>query len=50
MTQQSASPLDFTSLNTYSLHERHSKVTVVDFAQPVKPGMTVRELIANLRN
>ncbi|MCW5200555.1 hypothetical protein VU07_01875 [Desulfobulbus sp. F4] len=47
-TQQSISPLDFTSLNTYSLHERHSKVTVADFAQPVKPGMTVRELIANL--
>lgn len=41
-------PLDFTSLNTYSLHERHSKVTVADFAQPVKPGMTVRDLIANL--
>lgn len=48
MTQQPISPLDFTSLNTYSLHERHSKVTVADFAQPVKPGMTVRELIANL--
>ena len=41
-------PLDFTGLNTYSLHERHSKVTVADFAQPVKQGMTVRELIANL--
>ncbi|WP_420209207.1 hypothetical protein [Candidatus Electronema sp. JC] len=41
-------PLDFSGLNTYSLHERHSKVTVADFAQPVKPGMTVRELIANL--
>ncbi len=45
---RSHAPLDFTSLNTYSLHERHSKVTVADFAQPVKPGMTVRELIANL--
>ncbi len=43
-------PLDFTSLNTYSLHERHSKVTVADFARPLKPGMTVRELIANLPN
>ncbi|WP_417909418.1 hypothetical protein [Candidatus Electronema sp. PJ] len=48
MTQQSISPIDFTSLNTYSLHERHSKVTVADFAQAAKPGMTVRELIANL--
>jgi hypothetical protein len=49
MTQQyPVLPLDFSDLNTYSLHERHSKVTVADFAQPVKPGMTVRELIANL--
>lgn len=46
--QQSVPPLDFTSLNTYSLHERHSKVTVADFAQPVRPGLTVRELIASL--
>jgi hypothetical protein len=45
---RSPAPLDFTSLNTYSLHERHCKVTVADFAQAVKPGMTVRELIANL--
>ncbi|WP_417914084.1 hypothetical protein [Candidatus Electronema sp. JM] len=44
----SVPPLDFSGLNTYSLHGRHSKVTVADFAQPVKPGMTVRELIANL--
>ncbi|CAK8721203.1 MAG: hypothetical protein CDV28_1463 [Candidatus Electronema aureum] len=44
----SVPPLDFSGLNTYSLHERHSKVTVADFAQAVKPGMTVRELIANL--
>jgi hypothetical protein len=42
------SPLDFSNLNTYSLHERHSKVTVADFSQAVKPGMTVRDLIANL--
>lgn len=41
-------PLDFSGLNTYSLHERHSKVTVADFAQPVRPGLTVRELIASL--
>jgi hypothetical protein len=48
MTQQAIHPLDFTHLNTYSLHERPSKVTVNDFAQPVHPGMTVRELLANL--
>lgn len=41
-------PLDFSGLNTYSLHERHSKVTVADFAQPARPGLTVRELIASL--
>jgi hypothetical protein len=46
--QQSVPPLDFTSLNTYSLHDRHSKVTVADFAQPATPGMTVRALIASL--
>ena len=46
--QQPVPPLDFTSLNTYSLHDRHSKVTVADFAQPATPGMTVRELIASL--
>ncbi|MCW5206546.1 hypothetical protein VU08_06420 [Desulfobulbus sp. F5] len=44
----SVPPLDFSGLNTYSLHERHSKVTVADFAQPATPGITVRELIANL--
>lgn len=48
MKTQQPAPLDFTNLNTYSLHERHSKVTVADFAQAVKPGMTVQELIANL--
>jgi hypothetical protein len=48
MTDSSVTPLDFSGLNTYSLHERHSKVTVTDFAQPVRPGMTVRELIASL--
>ena len=47
-TQQPVLPLDFTSLNTYSLHDRHSKVTVADFAQPATPGMTVRALIASL--
>lgn len=48
MNTQLTAPLDFSDLKTYSLHERHSKVTVADFAQPTKPGLTVRELIANL--
>lgn len=43
-------PLDFTELNTYSIHDRHSKVTVEDFAQPVRPGMSVAELISGLPN
>ncbi len=41
-------PLDFSNLNTYSVHDRHSKVTVDDFARPVYPGMTVKKLLAGL--
>ncbi len=48
MSYPNITPFDFSGLNTYSLHGRHSKVTVADFAQPVRPDMTVRELIANL--
>ena len=43
-------PLDFSGLNTYSVHERPSKVTVDDFARPVRPGMTVADLLAALPN
>jgi len=50
MTKPSIQPLDFANLNTYSVHGRHSKVTVDDFARPVRPGMTVRELLAGLPN
>jgi hypothetical protein len=38
-------PLDFKDLQTYSVHDRHSKVTVEDFARPLKAGMSVLELI-----
>ena len=48
MTKQSLTPLDFSKLETYSVHGRHSKVTVDDFARPVRPGMTVNELISAL--
>jgi hypothetical protein len=48
MTDSSITPLDFSGLKTYSLHTRPSKVTVNDFARPVRPGLTVRELIAGL--
>ncbi len=48
MTKQTITPLDFSDLHTYSVHDRHSKVTVKDFARPVRPGMTVKELLASL--
>lgn len=41
-------PLDFKDLQTYSIHDRHSKVTVKDFSRPLKPGMSVRELVGSL--
>lgn len=41
-------PLDFKALKTYSVHDRHSKVTVEDFARPLKAGMSVMELIESL--
>ncbi len=41
-------PLDFSGLHTYSLHGRHSKVTINDFARPPRPGMSVRDLLAGL--
>jgi hypothetical protein len=41
-------PLDFSNLQTYSIHDRHSKVTVDDFARPMEAGMSVRELLARL--
>lgn len=41
-------PLDFKGLNTYSIHDRFSKVTVDNFAKPVKAGATVAELLASL--
>ncbi len=41
-------PLDFSALNTYSLHGRFSKVTVENFAKPLAPGLSVRDLLAAL--
>lgn len=41
-------PLDFSDLHTYSVHGRHSKVSIKDFATPLQPGMTVRQLLASL--
>lgn len=41
-------PLDFANLNTYSIHDRYSKVTVENFAKPLKAGATVRQLLESL--
>ena len=41
-------PLDFSGLNTYSVHDRHSKVTIANFARPLAPGATLKEFITSL--
>jgi len=48
MPQQTRQPLDFTDLKTYSVHGRHSKVSIDDFARPLSPNMRVSQLIAAL--
>ena len=48
MDQNNLTPLDFSGLATYSLHDRHSKVTVDDFAAPLRPGMRISGLLAAL--
>ena len=40
--------LDFSKLQTYSVFDRHSKVSVDDFAKPLSAGMSVRQLIESL--
>ncbi|HID70033.1 MAG TPA: hypothetical protein EYP35_06130 [Desulfobacterales bacterium] len=41
-------PLDFSGLNTYSLHDRYSKVTVEHFGTPVKENTSLRGFMASL--
>ncbi len=48
MKDYPVTPLAFDRLQTYSIHDRHSKVTVDDFARPVRPGMRVRDLLSGL--
>ncbi|HFQ90604.1 MAG TPA: hypothetical protein ENK27_11065 [Desulfobulbus sp.] len=48
MKDYTVTPLAFDRLHTYSVHDRHSKVSVDDFARPVRPGMRVRDLLASL--
>ncbi len=48
MKDYTVTPLAFDRLHTYSVHDRHSKVSVDDFARPLRPGMRVRDLLASL--
>lgn len=48
MTMKKYQPIDFSGLNTYSVHDRYSKVTVENFGKPVGPGATLSEFIASL--
>jgi len=48
MPQQTIQPLDFTDLKTYSIHGRHSKVSIDDFARPLSSDMRVSQLLAAL--
>ncbi|MCB2183066.1 MAG: hypothetical protein KQH63_13610 [Desulfobulbaceae bacterium] len=41
-------PIDLSGLNTYSVFDRFSKVTVEHFAKPLDAGATVRDLISSL--
>ncbi|MEN8256511.1 MAG: hypothetical protein ABFS09_01475 [Thermodesulfobacteriota bacterium] len=41
-------PLNFDELNTYSVHDRFSKVTVDNFAKPLAPGASLADFINNL--
>ncbi|PIE60690.1 MAG: hypothetical protein CSA31_00650 [Desulfobulbus propionicus] len=48
MSRYSLTPLSFDGLNTYSLHDRHSKVGFKDFSGAVEAGMTITDLINSL--
>ncbi|HIJ77796.1 MAG: hypothetical protein OEY01_00625 [Desulfobulbaceae bacterium] len=41
-------PLNFSGLNTYSVHDRFSKVTVDNFGKPLAPGSTLKQFIESL--
>ena len=41
-------PLNFSGLNTYSLHDRYSKVTVEDFGSPIEENATLSSFMASL--
>ncbi len=41
-------PLDFSELNTYSVHDRFSKVTIDNFAKPLRAGASLRDFVSSL--
>ncbi len=41
-------PQDLSGLKTYSLHDRHSKVTIEHFGTPLKENSTLRSFMASL--
>lgn len=40
--------IDFSGLKTYSIHDRFSKVTVDNFAKPLGPGASIKDLLESL--
>ncbi len=48
MSQYPIEPLSFAGLHTYSVHGRHSKVSLNDFARPMQAGMSMRQWFAAL--
>lgn len=48
MSRYPLEPLSFEGLHTYSVHDRHSKVSLADFAAPMQAGMTLRQWLAAL--
>ncbi len=40
--------IDFSGLKTYSIHDRFSKVTVENFAKPLGPGASIKDLLESL--
>jgi hypothetical protein len=48
--EESLRPLSLTEVNTYSLRERPSKVTVKDFARPLAPASSFADFLRSLPN
>jgi hypothetical protein len=50
MSIYSHEPIDLSDISTYELASRPSKVTVEDFAQPIRPDETLQGFLAKLPN